>query len=190
MAAASAASEGASLEVRYVEPSLDLANLVACLADAVPVRPATAIARAGDRDAGDRSRPLLEWRPEVGTLAINTGAVLSRLPAGRRYRALQPGYDGGFVRDAPVPRTNARAYLGGRIVEGSGGALQQAVEALVAGVEAEIDAAITSGFDPALLAQPAERALRTIGKRLRLEADDFLNVQTRVRRTAMAPVAA
>ena len=50
-------SEGASLEVRYVEPSLDLAGLVACLSDAIAVGPPAAGLREGD--AQERSQSLL-----------------------------------------------------------------------------------------------------------------------------------
>src|SRR5687768_4447749 len=124
-----AAPEGASLEVRFVEPSLDVASLVACLSDAVPALP-SAVDVATHHGAQERCRTMMAWEPETGVLAIDTGAVLSRLATTKDYRALQPGHTRGFVRDAPVPRTSARAYLGGRIVEGSGGRLQQALDRL------------------------------------------------------------
>jgi hypothetical protein len=177
--------EGASLEVRYVEPSLDLASLVACLSDAVPATPAPGVG-AAHRDARERAQPLLAWQPATGVLAINTGGVLARLATSRG--ALGSSH-GGFVRDAPVPRVNARAYLGGRIVEGTGGKLQQALDTLVDRIEAEIDAVVGAGLDPGRLVQRSEAALRAIGERVDLDVDDFLKLETCVRRTTLGPVA-
>jgi hypothetical protein len=183
-----AVPEGASLEVRYVEPSLDLATLAACLADAVPPPP-HAPPQSARSPARDRARSLIEWQPEAGTLVVDTGAALSRLAGTRDYRTLQPGPDGGFIRDAPVPRAKTRAYVGGRIVEGSGGRLQQSLEQMVSRIDAELDRAAEAGCDPVALVHPAAGALRAIGQRLHLDADAFLNVETRVRRTSLGPVA-
>ena len=66
---------GASLEVRRTEPSVDLAALVECLADAVPPPGDASNLLARQR------RSLFTWRPSsIGrTLSIDTRAVLSRL---------------------------------------------------------------------------------------------------------------
>lgn len=66
---------GASLEVRRSEPSVDLATLVECLADAVPLP-----GNPGSLKPHQRW-PLFTWKPTStgGALEIDTRAVISRL---------------------------------------------------------------------------------------------------------------
>lgn len=176
-------SDGARLEVRYPEPALDLATLADCLADAVPVP-------ADGSGAQPRQRwSLLRWDAERGVLGINTRAVLQRLTTTPGFRSLKPTDDSGFLRDAPVPRSRARAHLGGRILEGSGGRLRQGLDRLVAHLDAALDDLQASGFDPAVLvATPPAKVMAEIGERVGGRADDLLRGRTRVRRTAFAPV--
>ena len=72
---------GARLEVRYPEPAVDLATLVECLADAVPVPPEGAAVQPRQR------WPLLSWDRPRCVLGINTRAVLQRLGTTHSFRS-------------------------------------------------------------------------------------------------------
>src|SRR5262252_1352476 len=98
-------SAGASLEVRRTEPTVDLAPLVECLADAVPLP-------AEDSSVLPRQRRrLFSWQATAtgGVLAIDTRAVRSRLTTTKTFKRLKPGTDAGFLRDAPTPRRRTAA---------------------------------------------------------------------------------
>src|SRR6266542_1741298 len=79
-----AAVEGASLEVRFVEPSLDLASLAACLADAVTA--AGRRCRLPSPRLGSRSgRAPAGWAPAPDGLPPD-GSPARRFEQGSAYR--------------------------------------------------------------------------------------------------------
>lgn len=176
---------GASLEVRRTEPSVDLATLVECLADAVPL-PAS-----GSNLLARQQRSLFIWQasPTGAILSIDTRAVLSRLTTTSAFRRLKPGSDTGFLRDAPTPRRRAAAHMGGRIVEGTGGQLHAHVTRLVSLVDAELERLNIPDSSLASLASDApEKVLGEIGTRVDCALEDALAGRTRLQRTVLEPV--
>src|SRR5260370_18937757 len=90
----------ASLEVRLAEPSVDLATLVECLADAVSLPAAPGTVRPHQR------WPLFAWNesPSGAVLTIDTRAVLSRLTTSpTAFHRLNPSSAPGFLAVAPCP---------------------------------------------------------------------------------------
>ncbi|HEV2122624.1 MAG TPA: hypothetical protein VGW38_07605, partial [Chloroflexota bacterium] len=173
-------ADGASLEVRFVEPSVDLATLATCLAEAVP-------GHAVQTDRQEQPAALLlNWDPVERVLSIDTRVVLARMTRTRGFRTLSTG----FCRDTTVPRSKARAHLGGHIVDGTDGVLRQALDCLTANVESALDSLIAAGLDPTVLVQSdPERTLRVMGSKAGVSPDDFLRTRTQVRRTTFGHVA-
>src|SRR5262245_934526 len=132
--------DGASLDARYAEPSVDLATLLASLAEAIPADPSAQQAAA--------RWPLLAWDADERVLTVNTRAVLARFWRTAGWRRLLDERDG-FVRDAPVPRSGARAHVGGRVVPGTEAGLNQGVDALVRALDDAIDGLTAGGWAPA-----------------------------------------
>jgi hypothetical protein len=180
-------SAGASLEVRRTEPSVDLATVVECLADAVllPADETNLLAR--------QRRRLFTWQALANSyvLAIDTRAVLSRLTTTSAFNRLKPGTDAGFLRDAPTPRRRVAGHIGGRIVEGTGGQLHKEVARLAGLVNAELELLGVPDSTLALLASAASKqVLDDIGHRVDGKVEDALGGQTRLHRTLLEPVAA
>lgn len=177
---------GASLEVRLTEPSVDLATLVECLADAVAPPAAPNAVRPHQR------WPLFAWSASTcgGVLAIDTRAVLSRLTTSpSAFQRLKPGSGAGFLRDAPVPRRRTNGHLGGRIAEGTGGQLRRAVDRLIGLIDAELDKSEHPDSGLAELAALApEDVLRGIGNRVDCDVADGMAGRTRLHRTLLEPV--
>jgi hypothetical protein len=175
--------DGASLDARYAEPSIDLATLLASLAEAVPADPSA-------RQPAARW-PLLAWDAGERVLTVNTRAALTRFWATGGWRRLLDEREG-FVRDAPVPRSGARAHVGGRLVPGTEAPLRQGVDALVRALDAAIDELAAGGWEPAAHlagARPAD-LLGPLGARLGCPLPPLLSGQTRVERVAFARVGA
>jgi hypothetical protein len=72
--------DGASLDARYAEPSVDLATLVAGLVEAIPVAPSA--------DRPPARWPLLTWGAGGRVLEVNTRAVLTRFWQTASWRQL------------------------------------------------------------------------------------------------------
>lgn len=180
-------STGASLEVRRPEPAVDLATLVECLADAVPLP-----ANSGSVKPHQRWS-LFTWNPTEagGNLAIDTRAVISRLTTSKAFQQLKLGPHAGFLRDAPVPRHRTRAQVGGRIVEGTGGRLRQALGRLASSVDTDLDrSGIADAGLVALAADSPTQVLRKIGVSVGCAIDECLGGSTRLHRTTLMPVGA
>src|SRR5690242_13007270 len=112
--------DGASLDAHFAEPAIDLATLIEGLAEAVatptdPTTPPTA-----------EHWPLLTWDAQEQVLSLNTRAVLARFWQTRAFKQLGSG----FLRNASVPKSRARAHLGGQIVHGTEGRLRAATDKL------------------------------------------------------------
>src|SRR3954451_1793151 len=126
--------EGASLDARYSEPSIDLATLAETLSASV----------APTKDAGappTLRAPLLSWDAADRVLRVNTWAVLSRFWKQPGWKSLLDEQKG-FVRDAPVPRSRLRAHVGGRIVPDTESALRRGMDHLIEEVDRSIDLAL------------------------------------------------
>jgi hypothetical protein len=177
---------GASLEVRRVEPSVDLATLIECLADAVPLPAAPSAVLPHQR------WPLFAWTasPSSGVLAVDTRAVLSRLTTSpNAFQRLKPSSGAGFLRDAPVPRRRTQGHIGGRIAEGTGGQVRRAVDRIVDLIDTELDAAeLPDSALAQLVAGSPEDVLRRIGSRVDCDVTDGLAGRTRLHRTLLEPV--
>jgi hypothetical protein len=179
-------STGASLEVRRPEPAVDLATVVECLADAVPLPPDESTLLARQR------RRLLTWRASAagGSLSIDTRAVISRLTTTKGFNRLKPGPNAGFLRDAPVPRRRVAGHIGGRIVEGTGGQLRKDVGRLVSLIDAELQQlGIPDSTLASLASTTPEQVLGEIGNRVHCDAQAGLAGGTRLHRTLLEPVA-
>jgi len=179
-------SAGASLEVRRTEPSVDLATVVECLADAVPLPAEESNLLARQR------RQLFSWQASGNrdVLVIDTRAVISRLTTTRAFNRLKPGTHAGFLRDAPTPRRRVAGRIGGRIVEGTGGQLHKEVARLARLVDAELQLLGVPDSTLASLASTApKQVLHDIGQRVDCNAEDALAGQTRLHRTLLEPVA-
>ncbi len=176
---------GASLEVGRPEPSVDLAALLECLADAIPL-PTT-----GRPFLPSQGRPMFSWRPSTssGALSIDTAAAIRRLTTSKGFRQLKPGADAGFLRDAPVPRRRTPGHIGGRIVDGTGGRVRTAVERLVNLIDAELEhPEIPKSVWTLLASSTPDQVLREIGAKINCEVAEGLQGQTRLHRTLLDPV--
>lgn len=172
-------STGAFAGVRVPEPAVDLALLVQHLAESLRPR---AIA---DPKYPESVLPFVTWDPAERALILDTGAVLVRLWTSPAARAALRG----FLIDADVPRTHARAHLGGVIRPRSEAALRDATGRLAAAIDEQIDEAVGAGFDPALLSNsPSAAVLDTIGERVGCDPQKTLQGQTRLSRTRIDAV--
>jgi hypothetical protein len=172
-------SSGASAGVRVPEPAVDLAALVQHLAGAI--RP---LSLADPRHPA-ADRPFITWDAGERVLTMDTHAVLFRLWARAAARQAMRA----FLVDAEVPKTRARAYLGGVIKPGSELALRDATKNLVDGIDGQVEAAMGAGFDPALLATtPAASVLETLGQRVGSDPAVALQGPTRISRTLIGAV--
>lgn len=170
--------DGASLDAHFAEPAIDLATLIEGLAEAVSP-PDIATRYPAER------WPIISWDTRERALGLNTRGVLARFWHTRPVRQLGSR----FLRDAPIPKSRARAHLGGQIVPGTEGRLRIATNRLVRVLDAEIDAAVTRGVDLSLLAgSPAVETLQILGKRLGCRLENVVSASTHIERVAFAPV--
>lgn len=170
---------GASLETRAPEPAVDLASLIEFLAPAVGARP---------NERAPFNWPMLSWSAEERVLGINTLAPLWRFRNDERARKVLGQH---FIANAPIPKSAARAHLGGRITPDSEGRLRTAMERLTRAIDAEIDAAGAAGFDPSgLAAADASALLNQLASQLGIAPGDRLQGPTRIAHMRLSPVGA
>lgn len=178
----SVVNRGASIEATTAQPSIDLASLLQCLAEAI-----TPLA-AGKPE---HSLPLLELDTHTQTLRVLTLGVLARLLAGGGRSRLTPGRGRGFFRAVSAPRGPARGWLGGRLVSGSDRALADRLGQLVAAIDADIDRVCAahrlqlSDFQLDRVHEHLAASAKRVGLR-----HDLLSGQTRLVPMRIAPSAA
>jgi hypothetical protein len=172
-------SAGASAGVRVPEPAVDLASLVQHLA--ASIRPSS----TADPKYPAMEQPFITWAPDGRVLTLDTHAVLFRLwarPAARQAMRA-------FLIDADVPKTRARAHLGGAIKPGTELSLHDATRRLVDAIDEQIEAVMKAGFDPAILSTtPSGALLDTLGRRVGSDPEGTLQGPTRVSRTLIEAV--
>ena len=177
------AREGASLDARYSEPSVDLATLVDSLG-------ASIVPTSDPAGSPTMRAPLLTWDAGDRVLRINTWAVLSRFWKQPGWKALLDEQKG-FVRDAPVPRSRLRAHVGGRIVPHTESELRLGMAQLIAEIDAAIDNLVLHGWQADMLTGSPSRALLDgLARQIGCRVDELLAGETRVERVTFGPVGA
>ena len=173
-------SSGASIGVRVPEPMVDLSPLVQHLAVAIQPWPTP------HPKVLETSHSFITWDPWERALILDTNAVLRRLwRTGKALEAMRS-----FLGDVDVPRSVARAHLGGVIKPGTEAQLRDATRRLALSIDAEIERAVEEGFDPSILATTATTSvLGALGRQLGIDLERPLPGPTRVVRTHIAPVA-
>lgn len=104
---------GASLQARIRIPSIDLASLLECLADAFPTAAASGGSACSPYCA---SQPVLRYNRKTGRLILDTDGILRRFLASPKLRQrFRQSETGGFLRDLVPPPKPAGARLGGKL---------------------------------------------------------------------------
>lgn len=158
-------NQGAKIQALSLKPSLDLAQLIELLAEAVETMEKP-IAQTPDALPGDpKARPLFWFDPQKQRLRICTSAVLLNLFDFRSFRGITKT-DGEpspwFVQDFEPPALGQRATLGGELKAGNLAQLPRNVDRLMEAINVALDHALPDpeSWSRLLLDEPAQQMQR------------------------------